>query len=265
MGKQTKLKLSGISGFLRGSRYAFSGCRAFYRDRKAWKYATLPLAAMTGLYVLLFCLILRFFRRGAETLNRSLDGLPDWLRWLTSLVSGLSSVLGVLSALFLVGTTVCALYEVFGGLFFDPLIEYYEEKNYGVSPRRQSPGRISRYCLDALFFGVKTSLLFVFLFALGFFFPVAGQILLAGSMGYCAGIAYALTPANTLGLTLADLRSRVRGRRSAVLGFGLTVYLLHLIPFAMLLLLPGLVLGGADLVNRELRGGGPAELPPSGA
>ena len=215
---------------------------------------------MTGAYVFLFWLILRFFRRGAEAVNRSLAGLPDQLQWLTSFVSGLSSVLGVLFALFLMGTTVCALYEMFGGIFFDPLIEYYEEKNYGVSPGRRSAGRSLKYCLDALFFGVKTSVLFVFLFTLSLFFPVAGQIVLAGSMGYCAGIAYTLTPANTLGLSLADLRRRVRGRRSIVLGFGLTAYLLLLVPFATLLLLPGLVLGGADLVTRDLREG----FPPSG-
>ena len=71
-------------------------------------------------------------------------------------------------------------------------------------------------------------------------------------MGYCVGIAYMLTPANTRGLALADMRARVSGRRSVVLGFGLTAYLLLLIPFATLFLLPGIVLGGADLVNREL-------------
>ena len=113
-------------------------------------------------------------------------------------------------------------------------------------------GRNLKYCFDSLLFGVRTSVLFVFLFILSLIFPVAGQLLLACSMGYCAGIAYMLTPANTRGLTLADMRARIGGRRWAVLGFGLTAYLLLLIPFATLFLLPGLVLGGTDLADREL-------------
>ena len=241
-----------ITGFLRGSRYVFSGCRAFYGDRRAWKYAALPLALMTGVYALLFWAVLHFSRLGAEALNRSLAGLPEWLRWLTSLVSGLSSVLGVLFALLLMGITVSTLYEVFGGIFFDPLIEYFEEKQFGFSPAGRSLRRNLKYCFDSLCFGVKTALLFLFLFILSLIFPFAGQIILALSMGYCAGIAYMLTPANTRGLALADLRAGVAGRRSIVLGFGLTAYLLLLIPFSALILLPGLVLGGTDLVNREL-------------
>ena len=246
------MQLFSIAGFLRGSRYVFSGCRAFYCDRKAWKYAVLPLGVMTAVYLLLFWAVLSLSRRGAEALDRCLTGLPGWLAWLPPLVSGLSSLLGVLFALLAMGITVSALYEMFGGLFFDSLIEYHDGKQYGFSPGRQSLKRNLKYCLDSLLFGVKTSLLFVFLFILSLIFPVGGQLLLAVSMGYCAGIAYMLTPANLRGLTLADMRARLGGRRSAVLGFGLTAYLLLLIPFAVLFLLPGLVLGGADLVNREL-------------
>ena len=241
-----------IAGFLRGSRYVFSGCRAFYGDRRAWKYAVLPLALMTGVYAFLFWAVLHLSRRGAEMLNRGLAELPGWLRWLPSFVSGLSSILGVLFALLVMGLTVSTLYEMFGGFFFDPLIEYHEEKQYGFSPVRQSLGRNLKYCLDSLFFAVKTSVLFLCLFILGLIFPLAGQLILAAVMGYCVGIAYMLTPANTRGLALADMRARVAGRRSVVLGFGLTAYLLLLIPFSTLFLLPGLVLGGADLVNREL-------------
>ena len=247
-----KLRFFSITGFLRGSRYVFSGCRAFYGDKKAWKYAVLPLAVMTGVYVFLFWAVLHFSRLGAEALNQSLAGLPEWLRWLTSLVSGLSSVLGVLFALLVMGTTVSTLYEMFGGLFFDPLIEYYERKQFGVSPCRRSFGCNLKYCFDSLFFGIRTAFLFIFLFVLSLIFPFAGQIVLALSMGYCAGLAYMLTPANIRGLTLADMRARVGGRRSCILGFGLTAYLLLLIPFFTLILLPGLVLGGAELLNREL-------------
>jgi len=246
------LNIFGISDLLRGSGYVFSGCRAFYGDRRAWKYAVLPLAVMTGVYVLLFRVILHFSRRGAEALNQELAGLPAQLQWLTSFVSGLSSFLGLLFALLVMGTTVSTLYEMFGGFFFDPLIEYHRRKRYGLPPCGQSLRRGLKYCLDSLLFGIRTSLLFLFLFVLSLFFPVAGQLVLAGVMGYCAGIAYMLTPANLSGLTLADMRARIGGRRSVVLGFGLTAYLLLLIPFATLFLLPGLVLGGADLADREL-------------
>ena len=42
-------------------------------------------------------------------------------------------------------------------------------------------------------------------------------------------------------------------RKFAVAGFGITAYLLMLIPFAALFLLPGLVIGGSELFNRELK------------
>ena len=69
------------------------------------------------------------------------------------------------------------------------------------------------------------------------------------------GITYLVCSANNSGISIPKIRSIAKRRVATILGFGMTAYVLLLIPFATIILLPGLVLGGSDLFNNELREG----------
>ena len=69
------------------------------------------------------------------------------------------------------------------------------------------------------------------------------------------GITYLICSANNSGVSIPKIQSIVKKRIATILGFGVTAYVLLLIPFATIIILPGLVLGGSDLFNNELREG----------
>ncbi len=242
-----------VEDFLRGATYVSKGCRAFYNDKSAWKYAAWPIVIMSITYVLLFIGIIYFAQQGASSINDKLSGLPGWLAWLRSLVDVSSYILGIVLGLLILGTTCCTLFEIFGGLFFDSLVSYYEKKTYGIAPQEVPFLTTLKFCMDSLFFGIKTSLVFVFLLIASLFLPLVGQIILVLVMGYYICVSYMICSANNSGASLAKLRYSVRKKNHIVVGFGATAYILLLIPFASIVLLPGLVLGGTELFHDEIR------------
>lgn len=244
-----------LTEFLDGATYVTKGCRSFYKDRKAWRYAIVPIVIMAVLYALFFGIVLYFTGIWADHINEWLSGLPAWLSWITSAICGLSYVLSFAIAVLVLGTTICSFYEMFGGFFFDSLVEYYEQKKYGIVPGNHSVMDNVKICVDSILFGIRTSALFIFLLLLGLFFPIIGQILLIVFMGYYMGITYLICSANNSGVSIPKIQSIVKKRIATILGFGVTAYVLLLIPFATIIILPGLVLGGSDLFNNELREG----------
>ncbi|MCC9307280.1 EI24 domain-containing protein [Kitasatospora sp. RB6PN24] len=100
----------------------------------------------------------------------------------------------------------------------------------------------------ALRIGFRTALCSVGLFALGCV-PVLGQ-LLAPALGFCVAGYFLTVELTGIAFDLHGVppRERLRGRRTAAIGFGLPLVLAFLVPFATVLLMPGAVAGAALLV-----------------
>ena len=242
-----------MKDFLRGVAYIPKGCREFYGDKKAWKYAAIPLSIIVLFYLSAFWMIIHYSGKCADGINTWLSGLPSWLSWFYSFVSGFSYFLGVIVALVLLGTTICVFYEMFGSLFFDSLVEYYERKKFAIIPRNLSITKNIKYGFESLFFGIHISVFSLLSFVIGVFFPFVGQLLFIIIMGYYTGISYMICSANNSGFSLSKLRVVAKGKTEIILGFGMTAYVLLLIPFATIIIFPGLVLGGASLFNNEFK------------
>ncbi len=242
-----------MKDFLRGVGYISKGCREFYNDKKAWRYAAIPLSIIFLFYVAAFWIIIHFSGKCADGINGWLAGLPTWLSWFHSLINGLSYFLGIITAVLLLGTTICIFYEMFGALFFDSLVEYYEKKRFAIVPHNLSITRNVKYGIESLFFGIHISVFSFLSFIIGIFFPVVGQLVFIVVMGYYTGISYMVCSANNGGFSLAKLRATAKNKTAVILGFGIAAYLLLLIPFATIIIFPGLVLGGANLFNNEFK------------
>lgn len=164
-------------------------------------------------------------------------------------------ITGVLSALFILAATVCTFYEIFSAFFFDSMIEYHELKKYGHTIIKLSPGTQLKFIWDTVYFGIKTLFIFILLLLISIFFPITGQFLLILFMGYNLGISYMLCSANNCGMSIKELKEISNKKSGFIFGFGVTAYLLLLIPFTPLFMLPGLVLGGSELFNTQIRKG----------
>ena len=76
---------------------------------------------------------------------------------------------------------------------------------------------------------------------------------LVGIMGYYIAISYMICSANNRNVPISKLHTLAKKKGALTLGFGVTAYVLLLIPFSTIILLPGLVLGGAELFNDEFK------------
>ena len=81
--------------------------------------------------------------------------------------------------------------------------------------------------------------------------PGAGVLLMALFIGYRQALSCLFASGFNRGLTLREIRRRAGTRKMLVLGFGVTVYLLFLIPFAAVFLIPGFAVSGTLLYNGE--------------
>ena len=142
--------------------------------------------------------------------------------------------------------------ELIAGFFFDALADHYEKKTFGTTAVPFSWKGTLLFTAAAIRFALGTLVILMVLFPVNLFLPFIGQILTAFIMGYCLGISSMMSSAGRNGIPLAELREAARRRRLLVTGFGVTAYLLLLIPFVTLFLLPALVLGGAEMRCREL-------------
>lgn len=239
--------------FLDGANYVFHGCRQFYTDRRAWRFALWPWLVMTAVYAAAMWGILRLSSWLSGWLHNALGSLPEWLNWLTGCAGAFAYATGIAVGLLLLSTTVCTLYELFGGFFFDGLIEYYEHRQYGLRPRENSLSGMTRSALEALSFALTTTAAFLFLSLLSLLAPVAGPAILVAVMGYYLALSYMITPGTNCGVGLKQLKILAGKQRWRVLGFGVTAYALLTIPLLLLLFLPGLVLGGVSLFHERLR------------
>ncbi len=239
--------------FLRGMRYVLTGIGDFYKRPYLWRFAVLPMTLVLGLYLAVFLLAVQWSNVFAEQLLLLFGNLPGWLMWLNSAVKPVIISCGVLLTIIFTLSTLCPFYEILGGVFFDVLVERFEKKEYGYdSPRRRMISEIS-FLWESFVFNSGTLGLFLFLFCVSFFFPVAGQFLLIAVPGYRFGLTYMLNVCSNHGIRIAELKQRAGKNFIVVSGFGVAIYILSLIPFALLFILPGVILGGTRLFNAELQ------------
>ena len=96
----------------------------------------------------------------------------------------------------------------------------------------------------------------VFLFGAGLI-PVVGQTVVpvidAGVGGWFLAVEISGVPFNRRGLRLRDRRRLLGAHRALALGFGVPLFLLFLVPFAAIVVMPGAV-AGATLMTRRVLG-----------
>ena len=230
------------------------GVAAYYTSPGLWKYGLIPILILLAAYLLVMAGLIGW---GIPYLTDLL--LPDpaaWgaaLRWLVYV----GRVLIWISIL--AGATLCSLlllttlFEALGAIFFDELVIRFEERTYGERLRPLSWRENFRYLGQSLSYSCGTAVWALLLLIPPLLIPVAGLIPAVAVMGYRFGLSYAFSSAFARRIDVREVRRRARLHRAAVVGFGGLSYLLLLIPFAAVFLLPGFALGGSIFFHERLR------------
>ena len=184
--------------------------------------------------------------------------LPDWIEAIIRFLVYFAAVT-IPPLIFLICSS--SLYEMFGSLIFDYLIEAFQKNtlNHPVSPH--SWREQIRFALASFAFALMTLLFAVLLLIVSFLLPIAGQILTALILGYFLGLSYMQGSAFAHGYQIQQLTQMTRGHRTLILGFGISAYLLLAIPLLSILFMPGLVIGGSMMFHHRLFSGRSGTAP----
>lgn len=238
--------------FSKGVSYLLNGISFFYKTPSLWKYSLFPFLLTLVLYGLILFVTIRY------GIPFVLDFLPDpdahaqWLRWLIHPLRWLAVISCYVGLMLFSIMTLSSVYELLGALFFDGMVVKVEQEKYR---REISPLSFQQNLFCALqsgFFSIVTMLISLLLFFSSLFLPGIGLILMALFIGYRIALTYLFSSGFNRGLGVREITQRAGKRKRLILGFGTTAYLLLLIPFAAIFLIPGFVVSGVLLYNEEL-------------
>ncbi|WP_306329839.1 EI24 domain-containing protein [Streptomyces venezuelae] len=182
----------------------------------------------------------------------------DWTSPWLGIFRGTLTALVFAFGLFLAVITFTAVTLLVGQPFYESLSEEVDRSEGGEVPESGLPlwRELWISARDSLRVLVRVACYGILLFACGFI-PVIGQTVVP-AVGFCVSgffLAEELTAVafQRRGVELKERLVLLRGRRMAVLGFGVPLTLAFLVPFVAVFLMPGAV-AGATLMARELGG-----------
>jgi CysZ protein len=153
--------------------------------------------------------------------------------------------------------TYTALTLLIGDPFYEVISQQVDERFGGAPATAEVPWFTSfrRNAADSVRLILLSVSVSVPLFLAGFI-PVVGQtvvpVLDAVIGGWLLAVELTGVPFNRRGLRLADRRRILRAHRPLALGFGIPVFVLLLVPFAAILVVPAAVVGGTLLTRHVL-------------
>ncbi len=233
----------------RGAAYAFAGIGEFYRNPRYWRYAALPLALLLAVYAAGgWYYWVRIMPHAAGWIGEA-EGAWRWLEVVLAPLRWLLQLTVLLFYLMFAAKTVNAFFEIFWALFFSRLVIRFERERYDLGAARLPWRREWLWNLECGIFAAVTFVLWLALFAVGWFLPVIGPLLPIIAVGYRYGLSYLFNSGFNRNMSIAMLRGELAGHRGLVRGFGAVIYLIMLAPVVAVFFIPGLVLGGSMLLN----------------
>ena len=236
--------------FQKGLNCFFTGLTRFYSDRSLMKYAVFPFILMFGTTLLFLILAVILASYQTAKLEQWLSALPSGLSWAAPVLSAGAIIAVAIITVIISILAASTLYEAFAGPFFDSLIKNYEKKYYGITLPDIPLKKSLLFLLQSVFYSINTLLLSLFLLLPSLLIPFVGPLLLCLIIGYRIGVTYMIPSGFLHNKSVKEQLVSARGKKAYILGFGITVYLLFLLPVISLLLLPGVVLGGTELLHR---------------
>lgn len=241
------------SDFSRGIGYVFKGVMGFWKRPRLWVYAIVPFICVKALFAVVSYYVMNSHVKPlVERLTAVISG---WGMETLAVAAGFIVHWTAVIAFFLFMASITSmLFEMFGGVFFTYMVRRYEHIVY---ERPLDPPVTWRQDLlntvGCVVYSAGTVILNIPLLLLGFVFPFVAHALAACFVGYRYGISYCAESGFNKGWSIALLQQRFAGRKAVLYGFGMMVFLLLMIPYVSIFLIPGFVIGGTILVNEEHR------------
>ncbi|GAA4637347.1 EI24 domain-containing protein [Actinoallomurus vinaceus] len=248
-----------------GVRYFLRGMGWVARRPGQWLFGLIPALIVLVGYVVALVVLARYDWDVAKAMSPFAD---HWSKGLRDATRGLIAVLVFGAAVMIAVVTFTAVTLIVGDPFYESLSGRVEESAGGLPLEARVPllRQLARAIADAIIVGTVTALFAVLFFALGFV-PAIGQTVVPVVAAFVSGyfLTFELT---SIALERRGIRRRqrfalLRRDKWLVVGFGVTVFVVFLIPLGAVLTMPGAVAGGTLLARERLAR--PAVPPDRGA
>jgi CysZ protein len=244
---------SALSEFFTGTRLLFRGLGLVARSPRLLLFGLVPGVISFALVLTALGTLLYFINDVAAVLTWFAGDWSAGVRDATRMVVaiGVAAV-----AIILAVVTFTALTLTIGDPFYEAISKRVDDRFGGVAEAEVPWHRMLRWnladSLRLLLLSLGTGLV---LFVLGFI-PVVGQTVIpvVGAIvgGWLLAVEISGVPFNRRGLRLHDRRRLLRANRALTLGFGVPIFVVFLIPFVAVLVMPGAVAGSTLLTRRVL-------------
>ncbi|MDN4641155.1 EI24 domain-containing protein [Agreia sp. PsM10] len=241
-----------VRRFFDGTAYLGRGLKMWGTDPRLMLVGALPALIVAAVY--LAALIVLFVNAPAlaEWATPFADGWPEGWRTAVRIAAIIAFVgLGAL----LVVYTYTAITLAVGDPFYEKIWRSVENRLGGIRNEVEMPfwPALRRGILDAVRILVATAAIGLGLFVLGFI-PIVGQTVVpivgAAVAGWFLALELTGKAFDARGRSLKDRRRALAAIRPTALGFGVASYLVFLIPFGAVFVMPAAV-AGATLLSRE--------------
>jgi CysZ protein len=242
----------GIGGPVAGATDVLRGIGLFVRTPGVRLLGILPVLLAALLVLVLLGLLVVYLDELADALTPFADRWDQSSRTLVRVGAGLALLLGS-TAVLVVSFTVIA--QIIGQPFYERISDRVEHQLGAPPAGADAPWwrTFPRASLESALLLALTVACTAPLLVLGLF-PVVGQsvvpVLQALVAGFFLAVELLAIPLQRRGLHLAGRLRFVWRHRAQTLGFGVTAFLLFLVPLMNVLAMPGAVVGATLLVRR---------------
>jgi CysZ protein len=243
------------SEFFTGMRLLGRGFGLFFRSPANLLLGMIPPVISLALFCVGLYLLIRYIGPVTGFLTWFANDWSEGSRAFARMLAGVAVVFGAV-LVWVVSFTAVTL--IIGDPFYEVISARVEKQLGGAPDEVNSPWRRTffRNLADSLRLLALSLTVSAVLFVLGFL-PVIGQTVIPVVAAVIGGwlLAVELTgiPFNRRGLRLAGRRRILRANRSLALGFGIPVFVMLLVPFAAIVVVPAAV-AGSTLLTRKLLG-----------
>ena len=239
-----------MKDFFAGIRYCGNGIAEFCRHTVLWKYAIIPLAAMLLIYWLLFYFTFTLF------LPQSMEAIAEfftghWYEFIYNVLKYLIYISTTLLLISLAGFFAGNLFEILGAVFFSRMVRCYETEILGKAITPPGFAGDIANMFSCILFSVGTLFLYLIFFIAGLFIPVIPHILAVFFIGKRYAVIYTSEAHFNSGGKLCSIDNAFQNRSGSLYGFGAMIFLIFLIPFLPVFLIPGLVIGGTAMYHQK--------------
>lgn len=243
-----------VRRFFSGVGLLGSGLRLWVTDPRLMLMGAVPALLVALVYAAGITLLVLNADEIAAGITPFADNWDETLRTVVRAVAGLALlVVGILIVVF----TFTAVTLAVGGPFYERIARRVESR-LGDAPEPVEPGfwaGLGRGLLETLRVLATTAGIGLALFLLGFV-PLVGQsvvpVLAALTGGWFLTLELSAFAFESRGISGRDKRRMLSADRARTLGLGVVTYLLFLIPFAAVLVMPAAVAAGTRLAREAV-------------